>query len=234
VATSRPPEHTAGRRIARPRPAAERPDGQLRDGGPSGRNRVLAYDVAVAGWAACWVVLAILVATEVHGLADISRTVTSAGAAVESSGRLLERLGSVPFVGDDVTDTARRVEAAGRDAQRSGRASRGSVRRLATLLGVTIAVLPSAPLLLYLPWRMGLARDRRALRRAIAARGLRDHALLELLARRAAQRMSYRRLLTVTDDPWGDLRAGRHERLARAELARLGLASASRGAGAHP
>ena len=176
--------------------------------------------------------LAVLAATQVHALADLSRTVGTAGAAVGSSGRLLERLGSLPAVGNDVTAAAQRVEAAGREAQRSGRASHAAVQRLATLLGVTIAVLPSAPLLFYLPWRIGVARERHGVRRALAPRGLRDEALLELLARRAARSLSYGKLFAVSDDPWRDLREGRHERLARAELARLGLAPAPRNADA--
>jgi hypothetical protein len=198
----------------------------------SGRTRVLAIDVALGSWAVCWIVLAFLIATEVRGLSDVSRTVSTAGAAVEQSGRLLERLGALPVVGDDLEREAEQVAEAGRQARSSGASSRRSVRRLSVLLGVAIAILPSAPLVLYLPWRVRLARERRTLRAVISRRGLEDEALLEILARRAAQRMPYRALLAVSRDPWSDIRAGRHERLAHAELARVGLALPSRDAAA--
>lgn len=196
----------------------------------SGRARVLAIDVALGAWAVCWVVLAVLIATEVRGLSDVSRTVSTTGAAVEQSGLLLERLGALPIVGDDVRREAEQVAEAGRQARRSGASSRQSVRRLSVLLGLAIAILPSAPVVLYLPWRIRLARERRALRRMVARRGLGDAALLEMLARRAAQRMPYRTLLAVSRDPWADIHAGRHERLAHAELARIGVALPARDA----
>jgi hypothetical protein len=190
---------------------------------PSGRSGVRAVDVALTAWAACWLVLGVLIAIEVRGLSDLSRTVTTAGGAVEETGRSMQRLASVPIVGDDVARSADQVIEAGRQAQESGRSSRSSVRRLSLLLGVAIAVLPCAPLLLYVPWRVQLARDRRALLRAAARGALDDDALLEVLARRAAGRLSYRALLEVSSDPWGDIREGRYERLADAELEHLGL-----------
>jgi hypothetical protein len=195
---------------------------------PSGRTSVLVLDLSLAAWAACWIVLAVLIAVQVRGLSDLSRTVTTAGSAVEQSGTVLQRLAALPVVGDDIERSAAQVVEAGRQAQRSGRSSRRSVRRLSVLLGVAIAILPSAPVVLYLPWRIRLARERRALRRVIARRGLDDEALLEVLARRAAHRMPYQALLAVTRDPWNDIRAGRHERLAHAELARVGLGHRSR------
>jgi hypothetical protein len=204
-----------------PTAATERVTGSHR---PSGRSRIRLMDLALTAWAACWLVLGVMIATEVRGLSDLSRTVTTAGAAVEQTGRLMERLASLPFVGADVARSADQVIEAGRQAQESGGSSRSSVRRLSVLLGVAIAVLPSAPLVLYVPWRLQLARDRRVLRRAVSSGALDDDALLEVLARRGAGRLSYRVLLEVSSDPWGDIRAGRYERLAEAELERVGLA----------
>jgi hypothetical protein len=112
-------------------------------------------------WALTWVVMGVLVAGQVRALSDLGRTVTTAGAAVEQSGHLIGRLQGLPLIGEDAGRSAGQVVEAGREAQRSGRASRRSVRRLAVLLGVTIAVLPSAPLAVYLPWRLRMRKERR-------------------------------------------------------------------------
>jgi hypothetical protein len=83
--------------------------------------------------------------------------------------------------------------------------------------------MPSLPLLaLYLPARVGRVHEARAVESARdSAAG--DPGFEELLARRAAYTLSYRQLGEITAEPWSDLAAGRFERLARAELERLGL-----------
>jgi len=51
-----------------------------------------------------------------------------------------------------------------------------------------------------------------------------DPPLLAYLAHGAVSRLPYARLRQISEDPWGDLVAGRHHELAAAELRRLGLA----------
>jgi hypothetical protein len=68
--------------------------------------------------------------------------------------------------------------------------------------------------------RAPLARERRAIGRALDAN---DAELEGYLALRAATRFPYTRISKVTNDPWGDLRSGRHAALASLELGRLGL-----------
>jgi len=180
-------------------------------------------DAAIVLWAAAWIVVGLLVAREVRGLADLSRTVTAAGYALQEAGNTLGTLEGVPFVGEDVGDVAERTERAGRSARESGRSSRESVESLATLLGVSIALAPSLPLiLLYLPMRLAWIREVRAVRRALAA-APDERGLDEYLARRAAFAMPYDRLSATSVDPWGDLAAGERRRLSDAELRRLGI-----------
>ena len=78
-------------------------------------------------------------------------------------------------------------------------------------------------LLLYLPDRVAVARDRRAV--AAAVRDELPPELAELLARRAIVHVPLHRLRLTSEDPQGDLMAGRYEDLARAELRRLGIHS---------
>jgi hypothetical protein len=76
----------------------------------------------------------------------------------------------------------------------------------------------------YLPWRLERLRRTRAGDRAIRrAPDVAPAALAEVLALRAVARLDYATLLDFTPDPLGDWAAGRHDRLARAELASVGL-----------
>ena len=85
----------------------------------------------------------------------------------------------------------------------------------------------------YLPWR--LAKWRRLNAAATAIRGSRQKSrklipapeMETLLASRALHRLEYDELLEFTPDPFGDWLAGRHERLAEAELDRVGLRATS-------
>lgn len=187
------------------------------------RSLRVALDVAVVVWAAAWIVVGLWVAREVDGLTDLSETVTRAGIALEEAGRALQSLDGVPFVGEDVARVGERTEQAGESARISGRSSRESVESLSLLLGVSIAVAPSLPLLaLYLPMRLAWRRQVTAVRDALA-RAPDDPALYEFLARRAVINLSYDRLRAVSADPWRDLEAGRYRPLGDAELARLGI-----------
>ena len=151
----------------------------------------------------------------------------TAGVAVEQTGGLVRTLGNVPFLGDRVSKVADQVEAAGRSAQVTGRDSRDSTENLSVLLALSIALIPTLPLLaLYLPLRITWTRDARAVRRALRARPD-DPLLKEFLARRAVANFSYDRLLSVSEHPYRDLEAGNHSALACLELQRLGIRAAT-------
>jgi hypothetical protein len=132
-------------------------------------------------------------------------------------------------IGDQIDEPATRVREAGADAVTSAHAARATARRSGVLIGVSIAAIPSLPvLLLYLPARVGAARERRALRRAVRRGG--SPALDAVLARRAVAHLPYPTLRTVSRDPDEDLRAGRHRPLADAELAWFGVERPADGA----
>lgn len=118
-------------------------------------------DVAIVLWAVVWVFMGLRVADEVRGLSELSTTVIDVGVAVESAGVAIGSLSEVPFAGDRVAKPSAEVRAAGRSAIASGRSSRDSIRDLSTLLGVAVAVIPTAPLLfIYLPLRVAWSRAR--------------------------------------------------------------------------
>ena len=100
---------------------------------------------------------------------------------------------------------------------------------IAALLGLLLAAAAVVPWLnRYLPWRVAALRRLNAGARDPATpirapRRLRTPKLERILALRALHRLEYDELLEFTPDPFGDWVAGRHERLARAELDRVGL-----------
>ena len=195
---------------------------------PTGRA-LLALDACVALWVVTWIVMAIVVASKLQGLAELSDTVGTVGGAAETSGAALGALGELapaPFdeaLSGILSGPAAEIQEAGRSAQESGASSRERIETLTALLGLSIALIPSLPLLgTYLPARVGRAREARAIEWALRASG-NDPAFQEFLARRAAQSLPYRRLREVSREPWRDLATGRFDRLAGAELERLGV-----------
>lgn len=188
---------------------------------------IIAVDVLVVVWVIAWLLLGLRVHDEVEGLTELSKTISSAGGAVEQTGRALGDL-NIPFVGDRIDRTAAQVTDAGRDTRISGRTARDSIADLSTLLGLSVALIPSSAILLvYLPVRVARVRERRALRQMLSRFG--DDASFErLLAHRALQTMSYQRLRSLGDRPWVDLAEGRYGELAAAERRRLNLEHSGR------
>jgi hypothetical protein len=173
-------------------------------------------DAAVALWVVLWIWAGVTVGHEVSRLEALGNTGAQLGNAITDLGRTLN---GVPLIGGQIGGA---VQNAGRDATASAREARDDTRRLAILLGLVVALVPTLPLLLaYLPGRIAVERDRRALRRALS--GADADAARELLALRAIAHLPLHELRRVSPDPVGDLRAGRHSALAAAELARLEL-----------
>src|SRR5664280_672445 len=96
---------------------------------------------------------------------------------------------------------------------------------VAVVLALLLALVTLVPWLTrYLPWRWNRLRRVRAAHRAIrTAPRIADAQVERALAMRAFARLDYSTLLEYTPDPFGDWAGGRHDRLARAELASEGL-----------
>jgi hypothetical protein len=177
-------------------------------------------DGLILVWTAGWLVIGVVVAYEVRGLADLSDAASRAGRAVVAVGDAVKEL---PLVGAELEEPTDAVREAGAEAIASSRSARASARRVGVLLGVSIAAIPSLPvLLLYLPARVATARERRALRRAVADGS--GAALDEVLALRAVTHLPYQAIRAASDDPARDLREGRFDALAAAELRWFGVA----------
>ncbi|HXI45241.1 MAG TPA: hypothetical protein VNH13_02980, partial [Candidatus Acidoferrales bacterium] len=96
---------------------------------------------------------------------------------------------------------------------------------VAVVLALILALVTLGPWLnRYLPWRWARLQRVRAAHRAIrTAPGPGQTSIERVLAMRAVTRLDYGTLLAYTPDPLGDWASGRHDRLARAELASVGL-----------
>ncbi|HWN21003.1 MAG TPA: hypothetical protein VNP93_03450 [Gaiellaceae bacterium] len=191
---------------------------------PGRRLDLIARDVATLLALVLFGKIALEVHDAVDQLAVLGEGVESAGNAVTGGfDSAADAIDGTPLVGDDLGDALRGAgSGSGGEVADLGRGGAGAAHDLADLLGLLFFLLPSTLLLLFaLPPRVRQVRRLNA-----AARVLRDPSSPErekLLAARAAFGLPYGILLEYTDDPIGDLQAGRHEALVRAELEQAGL-----------
>jgi hypothetical protein len=145
---------------------------------------------------------------------------------VQSGRDLGDSLAGLPLVGSQVRDISRDAFAgAGRPLSDFGTQLEQFIFVVAIVLALLLALVTLAPWLArYLPWRWERLRRVRAAHRAIrTAPDVADTSIERTLAMRAVTRLDYSTLLEYTPDPLGDWASGRHDRLARAELASVGL-----------
>ncbi len=180
-------------------------------------------DGFVVFWIALWIVLGLLTGSQVWRLSSVSDSAQASAVAADTAGEALQSLSGLPLVGDRSGRLGDEVRAAADQVRVSAAQTDVTLRRLGFLLGASIILIPLTPVFgMYLPNRLTRSREVRALRRRLR-RGAMDPPLQAYLARRAVDVLPYQQLCLVTDDPTGDLQDGRHDALARAELARLGL-----------
>jgi hypothetical protein len=95
---------------------------------------------------------------------------------------------------------------------------------LSALLALIVLAVPLVPWLSrYLPWRLDRVRRLSAADRVARSPRVSSQTAEKFLAARALYSLDYQTLLRYSPDPFGDFASGRHDRLARAELAAAGL-----------
>ncbi len=195
---------------------------------PSARAREMVADFATWGWVALWVVVADRLYTTIAAFAAIGRSLSEGGLHIEQAGdQLGGTLSGVPFIGEQARGLA--VSAFGTAGQPFvyvGDQLQQLILLLAALLAIVVLAVTLVPWLFrYVPWRAKRLARLRAAHRAIrvAPRDVSSSAVERLLASRALHRLTYGELLAASPDPFGDFASGRFDRLARAELASVGL-----------
>lgn len=189
------------------------------------QRSVVAIDLLVALWTAAWLVLGIAVGTFVERLGAVGEGIEDTGQAIQRAGHAVDRLSDTPLVGEGFAAAAREIDEIGRETAQNGRSVEEDVDTLALLIGAGLALGPTLPVLaLWVPPRISRERERHALRRSLRSG---DGVALAYLANRAVAGRLFRELRRASDDPVGDLAAGRYEALAALELDHLALGSRS-------
>jgi hypothetical protein len=199
---------------------------------PVARTGQILADVATLVWLAIWISISLSLYGFLAQLAGAGRFLSDSGTGLHGVGQQVSgALQGIPFVGEGAADRVRAGFSSAADPMiRFG----GDLERLliviAALLGLLLAAVALVPWLnRYLPWRIAAWRRLNAGDRVIRRRGsgtsepIAPADLERLLASRALHRLEYDELLEFTPDPFGDWVAGRHGRLASAELDRVGL-----------
>jgi hypothetical protein len=186
-----------------------------------------AIDLMTALWIAIWGLVAWRLYQVIAFFAEAGRLIRGGGETMRQSGRDLgAALAGVPLVGEGLQDVAENAFAgAGSPLISFGSSLEGFILLVAAVLALLLLAVPLVPWLSrYVPWRWERLRRLRAAHRAIRrAPEVSDASIREILALRAVTRLDYTELLEYSPDPLGDWAAGRHDRLARAELASVGL-----------
>jgi hypothetical protein len=194
---------------------------------PVARLKEQVADVATILWVVFWGNIVWQLFQFLAGFAEAGRTIRAGGQTMIQSGRDLgDSLADLPLVGSQLRDIARDAFAgAGRPLSDFGMELEQFIFAVAIVLALVLALVTLVPWLTrYLPWRWERLQRLRAAHRAIRTAPDVANAYVErILAMRAFTRLEYSTLLEYTPDPLGDWASGRHDRLARAELASVGL-----------
>lgn len=181
------------------------------------------WDGVLLFWVVLWAVVGVWTGYLIFQLTELTDSVVQSGQALQTAGGALKTLGSLPLIGERTAELGQEVATTADGIVASGGQARESVRGTSVLIGLAVALCPTVPaLLLYLPARLAHARESRAVARWLED-GTGGAALRAYLAGRAVANLAVADLRRASEDPHGDLAAGRHRALARAELRRLGL-----------
>lgn len=184
-------------------------------------------DLATLAWVLFWWTIVWRLLQFLAGFAEGGRLIRTGGQNMIKSGRDLgDSLADLPFVGTQLNDTARDAFASvGVPLSDFGTDLERFILAVAIAIALILALVTIGPWVTrYVPWRWTRLKRMRAADRAIRkAPDAANRGIEGALALRAVTRLDYSTLLEYTPDPLGDWATGRHDRLARAELASVGL-----------
>jgi hypothetical protein len=194
---------------------------------PTERLKEQVADVATIAWVIFWGSIVWQLFSFLAGFANAGRVVRGGGESMIASGRDVgASLAGLPLVGSQVRDVTQEAFArAGRPISAFGTELEQFILIVAIVLALLVALVTLGPWVFrYLPWRLERLRRVRAAHRAIrTAPDVPAGEIQRILAMRALTNIDYPTLLEYSPDPLGDWARGRHDRLARAELASVGL-----------
>jgi hypothetical protein len=192
------------------------------------RTREMVADVATWVWVALWTVIGLRIHDAISAFAEAGRVLQGGGRNIQGAGAQLgDALNGMPLIGEGIDTLATGVfETAGQPFIQTGQELEALLLFVARLLALLVIAVMLVPWLArYLPWRAERLQTVRAAHRAIrrAPVDVSSATMQRALATRAINRLTYPELLEYTSDPFGDYAAGQYGRLAKAELASVGL-----------
>jgi hypothetical protein len=195
---------------------------------PAARLRELTADLATWAWVAFWTIVVARIHAALSAYSAAGRALRDGGTNLQAAGAGLgESLHGLPLVGAQVQGLATDAfRTAGEPFIFVGSELESLILFVARLLAILLLAVVLVPWLSrYVPWRARRLATLRAANNAIrrAPSGLSEAAIDRTLAARALYRLTYEELLEHTSDPIGDFASGDYGRLARAELASVGL-----------
>lgn len=193
---------------------------------PLAQSREVAADAATAAWSILWVWIAWQLYTTLASFAEAARLVRDGGVNLRSAGvDISANTSGLPVVGEQLSAVVRSsITAAANPFVDFGSELETLILVLAAVISLLVLAVPLVPWFSrYLPWRVSRLRQLRAAHRIVRSSRVPNHVAEQLLAARAVYRLDYQTLLEYSPDPFGDFTSGRHDRLARAELATVGL-----------
>jgi hypothetical protein len=191
---------------------------------PAKRRSTIVRDLVLLGLVVLFAWMGIKVHDAVDSLAVLGSGVKDAGLSVQSGfSSAAGAVGGIPFVGDKLAGALQSAgQGSGGNVAALGQSGVDKVHELALLLGLIVFALPMViVLLIMVPPRIRQIRQLGAANAALV--DTHDPERRRLLAMRAAFGLSYLTLLGYTQDPIGDLAAGRYDPLVAAALDDVGI-----------
>jgi hypothetical protein len=193
---------------------------------PGAQGREVVADAATALWVIFWASIAAQLYSLLSSFAPAARLVRDGGVNLRSAGADIgANTAGLPVVGKQLGDVVRSsITAAANPFVDFGSELETFILVLAAAIALLVLAVPLVPWLFkYLPWRVARLRQVRAAHRVTRSSNVPSPVAEKILASRAIYSLDYQTLLDFTPDPFGDFATGRHDRLARAELASVGL-----------
>jgi hypothetical protein len=191
---------------------------------PRKRRSAVTRDVLTAAALVLFLVLGLGVRAAIDRLAVLGEGVESAGTTVQDAfDEAAAAVGGLPVVGNSVADGLTDAgEGTGGNVAELGRDGQDQVHRVADVTGLLVFAVPAGLVLLVaVPGRVREVRALNAAARVLVGADEPDRR--RLIAMRAAFDLPYAVLLRYSDDPFGDLAAGRYDGLVAAVREDSGL-----------
>ena len=193
---------------------------------PAAQSREVVADAATLLWLILWASIAWRLFALLSSFAHAARLVHDGGVNLRSAASdISANTSGVPVVGEQLSAVVKSsITTAANPFVDFGTELETLILLLAAVISLLVLAVPLVPWLSrYLPWRLRRLRRLRAAHRVARSPHISSRAAEKILAARAVYSLDYQTLLQYSPDPFGDFVQGRHDRLARAELATVGL-----------